>query len=190
LPLEDPATTWEERIAPALRVADGAVVVAHSLASGYAALLAARLEVAALVYLCPAPTGVLDVDAPMRPYRAGFPWPAGDVWDRSVAVRVMYPRLDAETAATMAEGLRPGARPCDECPISAHPTVRTRLLYASHDEFFEPAWERWLAREVLGIEPEELPTGHFPMLEAPELLADRLHSRTPNNPDEVLDNNT
>jgi hypothetical protein len=31
-----------------------------------------------------------------------------------------------------------------------------------------------VTRERLGAEPVELPTGHFPMITAPELLADAL----------------
>ena len=37
---------------------------------------------------------------------------------------------------------------------------------------FEPAWERFVAREVLGIDPIKIPGGHFPMLEGPDALAD------------------
>jgi pimeloyl-ACP methyl ester carboxylesterase len=33
-----------------------------------------------------------------------------------------------------------------------------------------------MARELLGIEPIELPGGHFPMLEDPEALAELLGS--------------
>jgi pimeloyl-ACP methyl ester carboxylesterase len=46
--------------------------------------------------------------------------------------------------------------------------------YAADDEFFEPAWERFMARELLGIEPIEIPGGHFPMAEDPDALADLL----------------
>jgi pimeloyl-ACP methyl ester carboxylesterase len=45
------------------------------------------------------------------------------------------------------------------------------LVYAAEDEFFEPAWERFMARELLGIEPIEIPGGHFPMVEDPDALA-------------------
>jgi pimeloyl-ACP methyl ester carboxylesterase len=45
------------------------------------------------------------------------------------------------------------------------------LVYAADDEFFEPSWERFMAREVFGIEPIEIPGGHFPMAEDPVALA-------------------
>jgi hypothetical protein len=54
-----------------------------------------------------------------------------------------------------------------------HPDVLTVLAYSSHDELFEPAWERFTARQLLGIEPIEIAGGHFPMIEDPAaLLAD------------------
>ena len=85
----------------------------------------------------------------------------------------MYPRLPPETARTLAERLRPGAAPA-EYPLPGHPDASTALIYATDDEFFEPAWERFMARELLGVEPIEIPGGHFPMVEDPEALADLL----------------
>jgi hypothetical protein len=45
------------------------------------------------------------------------------------------------------------AQPADKCPLSDYPEISTVLVYAADDEFFEPAWERFMARELLGIEP-------------------------------------
>jgi hypothetical protein len=44
------------------------------------------------------------------------------------------------------------------------PARNTTLIYAADEEFFEPEWERFIARELLGAEPIEIPGGHFPML--------------------------
>jgi hypothetical protein len=49
-----------------------------------------------------------------------------------------------------------------------------RNARAPEDEIFEPEWERFMARELLGIEPIELLGGHYPMVEDPEGLADLL----------------
>jgi hypothetical protein len=38
------------------------------------------------------------------------------------------------------------------------------LIYA-REEFFTPDWERFAAQTLLGIEPIEIPGGHFPMIE-------------------------
>jgi pimeloyl-ACP methyl ester carboxylesterase len=66
------------------------------------------------------------------------------------------------------------APPADAFPLPGPPANPAVLVYAAEDEFFEPAWERFMARELLGIEPIEIPGGHFPMAEDPEGLADLL----------------
>ncbi len=73
--------------------------------------------------------------------------------------------------AALAQRLRPMAMPPDEYPLPEHPDVPAALVYAAEDECFEPEFERFMAREVLGVEPIELPGGHFPMVEDPEGLA-------------------
>jgi pimeloyl-ACP methyl ester carboxylesterase len=42
------------------------------------------------------------------------------------------------------------------------------------DEVLSPDWSRRIARDVLGIEPVEVPGGHSPMLSHPVELADAL----------------
>ena len=83
----------------------------------------------------------------------------------------MYSRLPPEDARTLAQRLRPMAMPPGEYPLAEHPKVPVAMLYASDDEFFEPAFERFMARELLGIDPIELDGGHFPMIENPAGLA-------------------
>jgi pimeloyl-ACP methyl ester carboxylesterase len=182
LPYDDPDAGFEARARPALEAFEGVsgpvVVVGHSASSGYAAFVAEAIPGSLLIHLCPRlgpfapPTGAPDA------FRRDFPFPAKNaagatVWDAEAAIDAMYPRLPPETARALAERLRPGAPPA-EYPLPAHPDVPTALVYATHDEFFEPDWERFMAREVLGVEPIEISTGHFPMVEDPETLADLL----------------
>ena len=47
------------------------------------------------------------------------------------------------------------AMPPGDYPLGEHPDVPTALVYATEDEFFEPAFERFMARELLGIDPIE-----------------------------------
>jgi hypothetical protein len=55
-------------------------------------------------------------------------------------------------------------------------------VYASEDELFEPAFERFIARELLHIDPIELPSGHFPMVEDPDALANLLDGLSTRDP--------
>jgi pimeloyl-ACP methyl ester carboxylesterase len=183
LPFDDPAATYADRARPAItglaNVEGPVVVVAHSVGSAEGALVAAECDPALLVHLCPR-FGSFETpeDAPPM-FREGFPFPPRDaqgrlVWDTDAAIATMYPRLPEDVARRLAERLRPGALPVGEYPLTQHPEVATALIFASHDEFFTPEWERFVARELLGIEPIEIPTGHFPMVEDPALLTDLL----------------
>jgi pimeloyl-ACP methyl ester carboxylesterase len=183
LPFHDPRTGFHDRIQPALEALqdarDPVVIVGHSMASTYAPLLAAERADSLLVHLC-ARLGSFTPppDAP-KMFRAGIPFPdeAADgstAWDAETAVTVLYRRLPAATARALAERLRPLAPAVGDYPMSADPDVRSALIYAASDEVFEPAWERFMATEVLRIAPIELQGGHFPMLENTDVLADIL----------------
>jgi len=188
LPLHDTAAEYEDRIRPALEAladADGpVVVVAHSQSSALGPLVAAARPVSLLIYLCPR-MGSIEAppDAP-EPFRAGIPFPpaAADgttAWDPEVAMEVMYRRLPPERARALAQRLRPMAMPRDEYPLQEHPDVPTALLYACEDELFDPAFELFMARELLGVEPIELQSGHFPMVEDPDGLTELLDRLAP-----------
>jgi pimeloyl-ACP methyl ester carboxylesterase len=156
------------------------VVVGHSLAAAYAPIVANRLPRSSLVYLCPAPAGPFArAGAPMRSSQEGFEFPPNradgtNAWEPEVAISAMYRRLPEAAGRSLAQRLRPGAAALDPYPMSEPPDVATTFVYAAHDEFFQPAWSRWIARELVGVEPIELDTGHFPMIEAPGAVAEIL----------------
>ncbi len=183
LPIDDPRTTWEERAEPASRALEGVAgpvaIVVHSASSGYGAMVAARLDDPLLVYLCPRLTPFDSPPGAPEVFRPGFPFPprrpdGSNLWEREAAIDAMYHHLDRATAEELADRLRPTAPPAGEFPLAGHPDVATALVYASEDEFFEPEWERFMARELLGVDPIEIPGGHFPMVEDPEGLAELL----------------
>jgi pimeloyl-ACP methyl ester carboxylesterase len=129
-----------------------------------------------LVYLCPRMGGVELPDGAPSPFREGFPFPPDlpdgrSAWDPDSAREVMYARLAPEIARALVQHLRPMAMPPDDYPLDEHPDAPTALIYAAGDEFFNPSFERFVAREVLGVDPIEIPGGHFPMAEDPEGLA-------------------
>ncbi|MDX6631704.1 MAG: hypothetical protein QOH00_3950 [Gaiellales bacterium] len=180
LPFDRPRMTYAQRARPAWQSLEGTqgeiVVVGHSVASAEAGLVAAVCGARLLVYLCPR-LGELPAPADSPPvFQEDFPFPArredgAMVWEPAAAITVMYPRLDAATGADLAARLRPGAPPVGSYPLAAPPDVPTALVYTAEDEFFTPDWERFIARELLHVEPIEMPGGHFPMLEIPDQLA-------------------
>jgi pimeloyl-ACP methyl ester carboxylesterase len=176
LPFHDPATTFGERVERALRaiegLADPVVVVGHSMGAGYAPSVAARREGSTLVHLCPG----------LGPLRKGFPWPPARAdgtceWDRDAAIDALYPRLAPEVASRLADHLRPMAPAADGRPPRRRQPAA--VIIAADDELFDPASERAAARERLGIEPIEIPGGHFPMAEDPAALAALLDRLAP-----------
>jgi pimeloyl-ACP methyl ester carboxylesterase len=124
--------------------------------------------------------GTVDLpDGTPANVREGFPFPPArpdgtTAWDPEVAKKAMYRRLPSERAQALAQHLRPMAMPPDEYPLHEHPDVPTALIYATDDEIFEPAFERFVAHELLGIDPIEVPGGHFQMAEDPDRLAELL----------------
>jgi pimeloyl-ACP methyl ester carboxylesterase len=168
LPFHDPGTTFDDRIAPALDAIEGVagplVVVGHSMGAGYAPAIVPSRGGSLLVYLCPG----------LGPLREGFPWPPARAdgtcaWERAAAIDALYPRLAPEVANRLADHLRPMAPAAD-----GRPPRRRRpatAIIAADDELFDPSSERAAAREKLGLEPIEIPGGHFPMAEDPLALA-------------------
>jgi pimeloyl-ACP methyl ester carboxylesterase len=157
------------------------VLVGHSLGSDTIPLVAVRRAPERLVYLCPRLGGFTR-----RPPHEPSPFVAFErmprerdglaAWGAEEAVLAMYPRLHPALAQRMIARLRPQAgvfrRPY---PLAAPPPgIPAALIYAADDELFDPAWSRWAARELLGVEPVEIASGHFPMLERPEELAEVL----------------
>jgi pimeloyl-ACP methyl ester carboxylesterase len=71
----------------------------------------------------------------------------------------------------------PSARAGSEpWPLKAWPNVPTRFLLCRNDRLFPAAWMRRLVGARLGITPDEIDSGHCPMLSRPKELADRLVS--------------
>jgi pimeloyl-ACP methyl ester carboxylesterase len=172
LPFDDPAATFDERVAPALQaiaaLADPLVVVGHSMGAGYAPAIAAAREGSMLVQLCPG----------LGPLREGFPWPptradGTSAWERDAALGALYPRLEPAEARRLADHLRPMAPAAGGRPRGLRSQASV-VVIGVEDELFDPSSERAAARDRLGVEPLEVAGGHFPMAEDPEGLAELL----------------
>ena len=59
-------------------------------------------------------------------------------------------------------------------PLAAWPDVPTRFLLCRNDRFFPADFMRRVARQRLGITPDEMDGGHLPALARPSELVDRL----------------
>ena len=83
---------------------------------------------------------------------------------RALAAEAMRRERDHPSGAAMRE----------PWPLERWPDVPTRFLLCRDDRFFPPAFLRRVARERLGIEPDEIDGGHCVALARPVELADRL----------------
>jgi pimeloyl-ACP methyl ester carboxylesterase len=84
------------------------------------------------------------------------------------------PELAAEALTReRAQSSTPMRRPW---PLEAWPDVPTRILLCRDDRLFPPDFMRRVARERLGITPDEIPGGHCVALSRPNELADRLEA--------------
>jgi pimeloyl-ACP methyl ester carboxylesterase len=61
-------------------------------------------------------------------------------------------------------------------PLAQWPDVPTRVLQGRDDRFFPVEFQRRIAKERLGITPDEMPGGHLMALSQPRALAERLHA--------------
>ena len=149
------------------------VVVAQS-AGGFTAPLVAERVSATLVVLI----------APMIPAPGEAPdeyW-TNTRYDEEVRehytdpIELFYQDVPAALAS---EALRRGraqseARMGEPIPMDAWPDVPTRALLCREDRLFPPPCIRRIARERLGIRPDEIDGGHTPALSRPKELAERL----------------
>jgi pimeloyl-ACP methyl ester carboxylesterase len=95
-------------------------------------------------------------------------------WDPAAAVDVFYADCEPHLAAATAARLR---RQCWNptrvaAPFTRWPDAESRYVVCADDRALVPDGERRLARELLGVEPVELPGGHSPFLSRPAALAD------------------
>jgi pimeloyl-ACP methyl ester carboxylesterase len=58
--------------------------------------------------------------------------------------------------------------------ISLAPELPSTYIVASEDRTIRPDWQRRMARDRLGVEPIEIPTGHCPNVSQPDRLAEIL----------------
>jgi pimeloyl-ACP methyl ester carboxylesterase len=178
---DESAGLWDYSDAVVGAVADrpNLVVVAHSFGGFTAPLVCARVPVRRLVMvtaMIPAPgEPPSDWWANTRHAEARRTVGGDDEGDLETYYHDVTPGLAAEAMR------RARNHPSDRAyrepwPLEAWPNVSTRFLLCTADRLFPAAWMRELVRARLGITPDEIESGHCPMLSHPAELADRLEA--------------
>jgi pimeloyl-ACP methyl ester carboxylesterase len=165
-------TAYAKSVADAAGDRTDLIVVAQSLGAFVAPLVCERLAVHLLVLV-----------APMIPAPGEAP---ADFWANTrygEEVReqyddIFYHDVPPELAA---EALKRGraqseARMSEPSPLKAWPDVPVKVVLCRDDRLLPAAFLRRVARERLGVIPDEIDGGHTPALSHPTELADRLHS--------------
>jgi pimeloyl-ACP methyl ester carboxylesterase len=151
------------------------VVVAQSAGGFTAPLVCDRVEVELVVLV--APMIPEPGDSPAGYWAStGYGREVRDHYDDPIDL--FYFDVPADLAA---EALRRGrtqseARMHEPWPLESWPDIPTRVLLCREDRLFPPAFLRRVARERLGIVPDEMDGGHCPALSRPKELADRLEA--------------
>ena len=151
------------------------VVVGQSFACFTAPLVSARVPTKLLVLLAPmipSPGESADEWWGSTGHRAEVRVP-DDVFD---AYYHDVPRPLAEQALRRQRDHPSAAASREPWPLDAWPEVPTRVLLARDDRLFPPPFVQRIARERLGLTPDEIDGGHCVALSHPRELADRLES--------------
>ncbi|HVW31935.1 MAG TPA: alpha/beta hydrolase [Acidimicrobiia bacterium] len=194
LPCDDPAAMVMDnakRVVDALAEGgDDVVVVGHSLGGMTAAVVPMLRPVRRVVFLAalvPRPGRSLSevmrsepdtTTAEFNRLPRGVGEDGSVTWDPDVAAGAFYRACDPDTAARAAARLRTQVwtTTSEVCPLDAWPDCELVSIVCADDEVITPDWSRRIAREVLGVDPVEMPGGHSPMLSHPVELADALRA--------------
>lgn len=178
LPCDDDSAglgEYADTVVGAIGDATDVVLVAHSAGGFTAPIVCERVAVDLLVLVAPM------VPAPgeaLADYWSNTRYgdEAGEDYDDEIGL--FYQDVPPELAA---EALSRGrhqseARMGEPSPMRAWPEVPTRVVICREDRVFPAAYLRRVARERLGITPDEIDGGHTPALSRPRELADLLEA--------------
>jgi pimeloyl-ACP methyl ester carboxylesterase len=166
LPCEDDSAGLRDYADAVVRAVGGRsklILVAQSLAGFTAPLVCERLPVALLV--------LVNAMVPRPGESAGEWWTnTGHVFpDPFDPVAVFLHDVAPDVATEAANHVRRQSDTVfgEPWPLAAWPQVPTRVLLCQDDRLFPAEFQRTVARERLGIVPDEMQGGHLPALAHP-----------------------
>jgi Alpha/beta hydrolase family len=174
------AAGYAELIRRQVGVVAAPVVLAHSGAGPLLPTAARALDARHQVWLAawvPDP-GASFVEDTNRHARAAFnpDWIGKDpTEDDAVAAAFLYHDADTTTLAWALSARRlflPLGVYSQRLPLA--PEIPSTYVVATSDRTIRPEWQRRMARERLGVEPIEIPSGHCPNVSQPDRLAEIL----------------
>jgi pimeloyl-ACP methyl ester carboxylesterase len=174
LPIEDPAAKladFRDAVVSAVGERTDVVVAGHSYGGFTAPLVADRLNARLLVFVAgmvPAPG-----ETPGQWWKnSGYTSPA----EKLSVVEQYLADVPAELAEeNVARGRdQRSAEWDDPWPLAAWPDIPTKVLLCREDRLFPPDLQRHVAKERLGITPDEISGSHMVLLSRPVELAERL----------------
>jgi pimeloyl-ACP methyl ester carboxylesterase len=180
LPIEDATATLDDHakvvldaVAPLARRGE-LVVVGHSAGGYVAPIVAKRAEADRLILVA----GMIP-----KPGETAGEMFAATGWrmphsDDPSDLAVFYHDVEPELAAEALARARPENGADEPWPLTAWPDVPTHFIVCTNDRFFDADWLRGVVRDRLGIEPDELASGHTPALSHPTELVDLMESYT------------
>lgn len=151
------------------------IVVAQSYGGYVAPIVCDRVPARLMVLVAPMiPSPAESVDQMLVNTR--FDDAAQQETDDSGDLAIFYhdvPRTLAEEALSKGrlQSETPSAEPF---PLAAWPDVPTAVILCRHDRLFPATWLRQVVRHRLGIEPDEVDSGHTPALSHPVELTNLL----------------
>jgi hypothetical protein len=175
LPIDDDAAGLSEyatAVADAIGDRRDVVVVAQSF-GGYVAPIVAERVGARLIVLIAAMIPAAGESA--EEMFATTRWQPRQLEDPTPRAVFYHDVPDTLADDAMSRGRRQSDRPGREpWPLERWPYIPTRFVLCRDDRFFPAEWLRPLVRDRLGIEPDEIASGHCPALGHPRVLAELL----------------